>query len=108
MRLIKHLTEPSHFTAVGFGHVVNAFETNLHFTSRIFYLNVTFQSESSCPSTLEALRRTPQLERAPLACSNATGISSEATKFQSSDKFVFTHGTDVKRAFRNTFPKPMF
>lgn len=108
MRLIKHLTKPTHFTAVGFGHLVIFFKTDLHCISLIFYLSVTFRSESSRPSTLEAQRRTPQLDQTPLACRNLTGISHEATKFQCSDKFVFTHDTDAKRAFRNTFPKPVF
>lgn len=71
---------------MGFGRLINAFLTNSH-------LNVSALPK---PSVLEAPRHTPQLDWSPLLCRNATGISNEATKFQSSAKFMFTHYTDAK------------
>lgn len=96
MRLIKQLTKPTNFTAVDFGHLVSIFKIHLHFSPQIFYLGVTFQFDSSCPSTLEILKHTPQLEWALLACRNMTRIFNEANKFQSSDKFMLTHDTVAK------------
>lgn len=50
------------------------------------------------PINFGDLRRSPQLEWALLACRNMTRIFNEATKFQSSDKFMFTHDTVAKQA----------
>lgn len=57
------------------------------------------------PINFGDLRRSPQLEWALLACRNMTRIFNEATKFQSSDKFMFTHDTLAKQASETHFQK---
>lgn len=104
MNLIQHLTKFTFFHNCGF------WSPNKWFLNRSPFhpTDALFGCYLPAHATGTGGPHTPQLDWSPLVCRNATGISNEATKFQSSDQSVFTHDTDAERAFRNTLPNTLF